>query len=84
MELYARSLRDLGRHVSDADGGRFGAVVDGAGGSAVALAEELGDWACYADSSAYDELTIPFLKRAQIAAADLARAGRARSGTSIS
>ena len=74
MELYARSLRDLGRHVSEADGGRFGAVVDGAGGSAVALAKELGTWACYADSSSYDELTIPFLKRAQIAAADLAHA----------
>jgi hypothetical protein len=41
----------------------------------VALATWLGTWECFADSSSYDELTIPFLKRAQIAAADLAHAG---------
>ncbi len=80
MELYARSLRDLGRHVREAHAGHFSAVVDSAGGSAVALATELGTWACYADSSTYDGLTIPFLKRAQIAAADLAHAGVAAFG----
>jgi hypothetical protein len=75
MELYARSLRDLGTQVSQQHGGRFSAVVDVAGGSAVGLAIRLGEWDCFADSSAYDELTVPFRKRAQIAAADLARAG---------
>jgi hypothetical protein len=78
MELFRWSLSDLGRHVSDDGGGRFGALVDGARGSAVALAETLGRWQCFADSSTYDGLTVPFLKRAQIAAADLARAGVAR------
>jgi hypothetical protein len=50
-------------------------VVDAAGGSAVALVERLRGWACFADSAAYDGRTIPFLKRAQIAAWDLDRAG---------
>jgi hypothetical protein len=58
-------------HVTDT----FAAVVDAADDSAVALATTLGDWPCFADCSRYDELEIPFLKRAQIAAADLHRAG---------
>jgi Potential Queuosine, Q, salvage protein family len=80
MGLYARSLSDLGGRVSREHDGSFGAVVDAAGGSAVALATRLGTWDCFADSSTYDELTVPFLKRAQIAAADLARAGVAALG----
>jgi hypothetical protein len=55
--------------------GSFAAVADAAGGSAVALARRLGSWPSFADASTYGELTIPFLKRAQIAAADLDRAG---------
>ena len=69
MELFARSLRDLGCHVEELGG--FAAV---AGDSAAALVERLAAWDCFADVSTYDELTIPFLKRAQIAAADLHRA----------
>ena len=75
IELYARSLRDLGTRVSRHHNGRFADVADAAGGSAVALATRLGEWDCFADSSVCDGLTIPFLKRAQIAAADLARVG---------
>jgi Potential Queuosine, Q, salvage protein family len=75
MQLYARSLRDFGRVVSTRYAGSFSAVVDCAGGSAVTLATTLGSWDCFADSSTYDGLTVPFLKRAQIAAADLAHAG---------
>jgi hypothetical protein len=41
----------------------------------VALARRLGAWASFADCSRYGELEVPFLKRAQIAAADLQRAG---------
>ena len=77
MALFAASLRDLGGHVADEHGGRFGAVVDAAEGSAVSLAVRLGSWSSFADASRYDELTMPFLKRAQIAAADLTRAGAA-------
>jgi Potential Queuosine, Q, salvage protein family len=80
MELFARSLRDLGTNVATYHGGRFADIINAAGGSAVRLATGLGAWDCFADSSTYDELTLPFLKRAQIAAADLARAGVARFG----
>ncbi|HUO69826.1 MAG TPA: queuosine salvage family protein [Solirubrobacteraceae bacterium] len=74
MMLFAHSLRDLGHHVWTEYDGRFAEVVDRAAPSAVALAEQLGSWTSFADTSRYDELVIPFLKRAQIAAADLARA----------
>lgn len=75
MALFALSLADLGGHLLADYGGDFTAVVDAAGGSAVALAYELGGWPCFADRSRYQELSVPFLKRAQIAAADLRRAG---------
>ena len=78
MALYAQSLNDLGRHVAADHDGSFAAVVAAADGSAVALAHRLGGWACFADCSRYGPLEVPFLKRAQIAAADLHRAGVAR------
>jgi hypothetical protein len=78
MALFAASLNDLGEHVEAA--GSFEAVVEAAGGSAVALAEQLSAWRCFADASTYEGRTIPFLKRAQIAGADLARAGVAEFG----
>jgi hypothetical protein len=74
MALFVASLHDLGRHVADEFGGSFLDVVGSARGSAVALVELLATWDCFADSSPYDGLTVPFLKRAQIGAADLARA----------
>ncbi len=77
MALYAASLRDLGQRVSAEHRGSFADVIDAAGGSAVALARRLGGWPSFSDLSRYDELEIPFLKRAQIAPADLARAGAA-------
>jgi len=70
MELFARSLNDLGRHL---DSG-FIAPIDAAHGSAVAFATELAGWSCFADASSYEGIELPFLKRAQLAAADLARA----------
>jgi len=75
MALFARSLNDLGRHVAGEYGGRFTGVLDAAGSSALALVEELQGWDSFGDTSAYDGIAVPFLKRAQIAAADLARAG---------
>jgi Potential Queuosine, Q, salvage protein family len=73
MALFANSLRDLGRHVESAGG--FSAVLED---SALALVAKLAGWDCFADTSTYDGLRLPFLKRAQIAAADLHRAGAAR------
>jgi Potential Queuosine, Q, salvage protein family len=75
MTLFARSLNDLGRRVASEHGGRFAGVLDAAGSSAVTLVERLRTWGCFADSSRYDGVTVPFLKRAQITAADLDRAG---------
>jgi hypothetical protein len=77
MGLFAGSLRDLGRHVAEEYGGSF---LDVVGSSAIELVETLARWECFADSSRYEELQVPFLKRAQIAAADLHRAGVARFG----
>jgi hypothetical protein len=80
MQLFARSLRDLGRHVAEEHDGRFESLVDSAGGSAETLVETLAGWESFADASDYNGLEVPFLKRAQIAAADLARAGVASFG----
>ena len=78
MELFADSLGDLGRRLTIDYSGRFDGPLDHAGDSAVKLAELLAGWTCFADSSSYRGRAIPFLKRAQIAAADLHRAGAAR------
>lgn len=75
MDHYAASLRDVGGRVRGDHGGRFEAVVDAAGGSAVALADLLAGWRAFADISTYEERPVPFFKRAQIAAADINRAG---------
>jgi hypothetical protein len=75
MALFARALNDLGRRVDAEHEGKFAGVPDAAESSAVALVDRLAGWDSFADTSRYDGLTVPFLKRAQIAAADLARAG---------
>ena len=75
MGLFAGSLNDFGRHVAAEHDGRFAGVVDSAGSSAVVLVERLKGWDSFADTSRYGSLALPFVKRAQIAAADLARAG---------
>lgn len=75
MALFARSLNDLGRHVAIDYEGQFAGVVDAAGSSAVALVQCLGGWDSFSDIAHYEGLAVPFLKRAQIAAADLSRAG---------
>ena len=73
--LFVQSLQDLGANVQRLYGGSFAAVVDGAAGSAVRLVQTLAGWRCFADVSVYEGREVPFLKRAQIAAADLHRAG---------
>jgi len=74
---FAATLRDVGEHVEGEHGGRFGAVVEAANGSALALADLLAGWRAFDDVSTYDGHPVPFFKRAQIAAADVARAGLA-------
>lgn len=73
--LMVESLRELGAQVQRIYGRSFAAVVDSCRGSAVRLVETLAPWRCFADVSEYDGHAIPFLKRAQLVAADLHRAG---------
>jgi hypothetical protein len=80
MALYATSLRDLGERVDEDHAGSWTAVADAANGSAVALAERLAGWNCFADASSYRGRSVPFFKRAQLAGADLHHAGAARLG----
>ncbi len=80
MGLYAASLRDLGRHVAEDHRGSFAAVADAAGGSGTALVDRLAGWSCFADTSTYRGCRVPFLKRAQIACADIHHAGVATFG----
>jgi predicted flap endonuclease-1-like 5' DNA nuclease len=78
VRLMVESLRDLGESVRRLYGGSFAGVVDRAVRSALGLVETLGGWDSFKDVSFYDGRPVPFLKRAQIAAADLHRAGVAR------
>jgi hypothetical protein len=78
IALFAVSLRDLGGHLLADYGGSFAALVDESGGSAVRFAQTLAAWPSFSDVSTYKGQTVPFLKRAQIAAADLGRAGVVR------
>lgn len=75
MTDYAAALGDVGERVQADHGGSFEALVEAAGGSAVALADLLAGWDAFADASDYEGRVIPFYKRAQITAADLNRAG---------
>jgi len=58
--------------------GSFESVVEAAGGSALALADLLAGWDAFADVSEYEGDSVPFFKRAQIAAADVDRMGIAK------
>ena len=78
MGLFETALRELGAKVRDDHGGSFLALARSAG-TAEALAEELASWPTWFDVSPYEELRVPFFKRAQIAAADLALSGLAPS-----
>jgi putative queuosine salvage protein len=77
---FAVHLRELGEKVRDEHGGSFLALARSGDGSAVRLAETLAGWPTWRDVSPYDGEDVPFFKRAQIAAADLALAGIAPAG----
>jgi hypothetical protein len=63
--------------VTAGHGGSFLALARAGDGSAEALAALLGSWETWRDVSDYAGAPVPFFKRAQIAAADLALAGLA-------
>lgn len=74
MAQFAAALRDVGAHLLSDHGGRYLGVVEAAD-SIPALAGTLATWDAFADASVYDGRRVPFYKRAQLAAADLHRAG---------
>ncbi len=74
MGLFETALRELGAKVRDEHGGSFLALAR-AHDTAEGLATELASWPTWFDVSPYGGRQVPFFKRAQIAAADLALAG---------
>ena len=72
MRLYAEALNQLGAFLSRDYRGRFAGPVEEARGSAERLTAILARMPFYQDLSRYQELDVPFYKRAQITAADLA------------
>lgn len=76
MSQFAAALRDVGAHLLTEHDGRFLGVV-GAADSVPGLAGVFAGWNSFADASPYEGREIPFFKRAQLAAADLHRAGLA-------
>ncbi len=74
MFQFAATLRDVGGHLLADHGGRYLRVPESAD-SVSALAGLLAGWDSFADVSEYEGREVPFFKRAQLAAADLHRAG---------
>ena len=74
MARFAASLNDLGRVVEREHGGRFLSLVETADGSAERLVERLVALPSFRDVATYRGQPVPFLKRAQLTAADLALA----------
>jgi len=76
MGQFADALRDVGDHIRSEYEGRFLGPVEAAA-SIPALARAFATWKAFADVSRYDHREVPLYKRAQLAAADLHRAGAA-------
>jgi hypothetical protein len=74
MSHFAVALNDLGTLVMNEFDGSFVALVESAEGSAAALVETLDTLPYFRDRTAYRGTVVCFYKRAQLAAADLARA----------
>jgi hypothetical protein len=74
MTLFAAALRELGAWLARRFDGRFEGPVEAAAGSAERLAELLAEMPFYRDVAHYEELVVPFYKRAQIVPSDLALA----------
>jgi len=74
MPQFAAALRDVGNHIRSDHNSRFLGPVKAAT-SIPALAGTFAAWNSFADVSHYDSREIPIYKRAQLAAADLHRAG---------
>jgi hypothetical protein len=74
MPQFAAALRNVGAHLLAEHSGNFLGPAEAAD-SIPALAELFASWDAFADASEYEGRRVPFFKRAQLAAADLHRAG---------
>lgn len=79
MQHFTTALNDLGRLLLNRFEGSFTALVEAAGHSAGNLLQILRQLPYFNDVEPYDKLDVPFFKRAQIVAADLALAFQGRS-----
>jgi hypothetical protein len=78
VQLYTRALNDLGSFLLSRFHGSFEALIEEASGSAARLVELLLAMPFYRDVARYDGRAVPFYKRAQITASDLAAAFEGR------
>lgn len=74
MELFARALNDLGHYLLEGFGGSFVRLIEAADHSAERLVKLLATMPFFRDIERYEGLEVPFYKRAQLTAADLALA----------
>ena len=74
MALFAAAWNDLGRDLLRRFGGSFPRLVEAADGSAARLVEILDAQPFFHDVASYDGREVPFFKRAQLLASDLALA----------
>jgi hypothetical protein len=74
MEQFVEALQDVGTHIAEEHDGSFLGPAEAAD-SIPALAGTFAGWSAFADISTYEGRKVPFFKRAQLAAADLHRAG---------
>jgi len=74
MTLFAKALNDLGRLLLDDFNGSFTRLLGAADGSAERLIALLSKMPLFRDIAAYRGIEVPFFKRAQLTAADLALA----------
>ena len=74
MQLFARALNELGAYLQTNFGGSFAGLIASAGASAERLVQLLAKMPCFDDVAQWDGVEVPFFKRAQLTAADLALA----------
>jgi hypothetical protein len=74
MERFATALKDLGRMLIDSYRGSFTTLIESAGNSAERLVRLLCAMPFFDDVAQFRGNRVPFYKRAQLTAADLARA----------
>ena len=74
MQLFANALNDLGHYLLSDYQGSFGNLLEAANSSAAQLVQLLGRMRYFNDTEDYRGLQVPFFKRAQLTASDLALA----------